>query len=227
MGKKVYVLISAAGQGKRMGWTVPKQFMRIAHKPLLYYTLRFLYNILPQASYVLVLPRDYINYWQDFCNAQGHIPLHRCIPGGDTRFISVKKGLHALPHEDAFVFVHDGVRPFVTQELIQRLLTALKDHDGVVPAIRIQDSLRYGTELENKNIINRHKYFCTQTPQAFHLPKLKTVFEQKASTHFTDEASVFETKHKIYIVKGEACNIKITSQEDLKDIASKIANHAK
>mgnify|MGYP002625831645 CR=1 FL=1 len=118
---KRYAIIVAGGKGLRMGGEVPKQFLPINGKPVLMRTLEAFRLFDADMQLIVVLPQDQIAYWQELCRQQGCDIRHQIMAGGETRFHSVKNGLSIIPtEEDAVVGVQDGVRPFVSQEVLQR-----------------------------------------------------------------------------------------------------------
>ncbi|MBQ8009691.1 MAG: 2-C-methyl-D-erythritol 4-phosphate cytidylyltransferase, partial [Bacteroidaceae bacterium] len=116
---KRYAIIVAGGKGLRMGGDVPKQFRLIGGKPVLMHTLAAFRRFDAYMTLILVLPEEQIAGWQDLCHQHGCDILHTVVAGGETRFHSVKNGLSVIPDEaEAVVGVHDGVRPFVSQEVL-------------------------------------------------------------------------------------------------------------
>ncbi len=138
----------------------------------------------------------------------------KLLAGGRTRFHSVQKGL-SLINDEAIIFVHDGVRCFVTKDLIKRCYDSALEFGTAVPVIDSSDSIRIITKSGNK-IVDRNKVKLVQTPQTFHSKILLPAFEIDYKDQFTDEASVVEAFGlKINLVEGEKNNIKITTPHDL------------
>jgi len=114
---KKYAIIVAAGSGTRMGATVPKQFILVNNKPVLYYSLQTFLNAFADIQIILVLPVDFTDMGQEIIDAYFDKEKIRITAGGDTRFQSVKNGL-LLVDDDSIIFVHDGVRCLLTENLI-------------------------------------------------------------------------------------------------------------
>ena len=211
---KKYAIIVAGGSGIRMGGSLPKQFMLLKDKPVLYYTLKVFIEAYNDLQIILVLPVDYTDMGQEIIDTYFDKDRIRIIAGGDTRFQSVKNGL-ALIDLDAIIFVHDGVRCLLSKELIYRCYDTAVETGSAIPAIISKDSIRLLTEVGNETY-DRDKVMLIQTPQTFQskilLPAFQVVFEDK----FTDEATVVEANGiKLSLVEGEENNFKITRPLDL------------
>jgi len=206
----------------RMGGTTPKQFLLINNKPVLYYTLRVFLNAFGDIQIVLVLPVDYTDMGQEIIDAYFDKDRIRIAAGGDTRFQSVKNGLQ-LVEDDSIIFVHDGVRCLLTENLIHRCYAIAVETGTAIPVITSKDSVRIVHE-EGNDAIDRNKVMLVQTPQTFHSKILLPAFQIDYKEKFTDEASVVEAFGlKVTLVEGEENNIKITTPVDLV-IAEKIIN---
>lgn len=206
----------------RMGGTTPKQFLLINNKPVLYYTLRVFLNAFGDIQIVLVLPVDYTDMGQEIIDAYFDKDRIRIAAGGDTRFQSVKNGLQ-LVEDDSIIFVHDGVRCLLTENLIHRCYANAVETGTAIPVITSKDSVRIVHE-EGNDAIDRNKVMLVQTPQTFHSKILLPAFQIDYKEKFTDEASVVEAYGlKVTLVEGEENNIKITTPVDLV-IAEKIIN---
>lgn len=211
---KKYAIIVAGGSGIRMGGSLPKQFMLLKDKPVLYYTLKVFIEAYNDLQIILVLPVDYTDMGQEIIDTYFDKRRIKIIAGGDTRFQSVKNGL-ALIDLDAIIFVHDGVRCLLSKELIYRCYDTAVETGSAIPAIISKDSIRLLTEVGNETY-DRDKVMLIQTPQTFQskilLPAFQVVFEDK----FTDEATVVEANGiKVSLVEGEENNFKITRPLDL------------
>lgn len=211
---KKYAIIVAGGTGTRMGSQLPKQFMLLKDKPLLYYTLDSFLKAYPDLQIILVLPVDYMNMGQEIIDAYFDKERIRITAGGDTRFQSVKNGLQ-LVEEESVVFVHDGVRCLVSKELIHRCYEKALETGSAIPVIPSRDSVRIVHE-EGNDAMDRNKVMLVQTPQTFHSKILLPAFEIDFKERFTDEATVVEAYGlKVSLVEGEEQNIKITRPVDL------------
>ncbi len=210
-----YAIIVAGGKGLRMGGDLPKQFLPIGGKPVLMRTLEAFYAYSPAVRIVLVLPRDQQAYWQALCRSHGFTLPHEVAEGGETRFHSVQNGLR-LVEVPGLVAVHDGVRPFVSQEVIARCFRLAAEKRAVVPAVAVVETLRH-IEGQGSRTVNRDAYKLVQTPQVFDAALLKEAYTQPYTTAFTDDASVVEAMGvPVYLTEGNRENIKITTPFDLK-----------
>lgn len=209
-----YAIIVAGGKGSRMQSALPKQFMLLAGKPILIHTLERFYQYDNCLKITLVLPSNQLLHWQELCQKHNCTIPHKIVEGGKTRFHSVLNGLKTI-HSDGLVAVHDGVRPFVTQDTIARCFNQAQLNGTAVPCIQVIDSIRYYDENQNK-ALNRNNYCLIQTPQVFDSKLLKDAYKQAYSDTFTDDASVVESLGgKIYLVDGNRENIKVTTPYDL------------
>ncbi|MFT4093124.1 MAG: 2-C-methyl-D-erythritol 4-phosphate cytidylyltransferase [Niabella sp.] len=208
-------IIVAAGSGKRMGSELPKQFLMLHNKPVLYYTLSTFLSAYEDMQIILVLAEDYVDLGREIIDAYFDNERIRIAVGGATRFESVKNGL-SLIEDDAIVFVHDAVRCMISKALIQRCCEMALDTGSAIPVIKCSDSLRILTEENNSEALNREKVVLVQTPQVFHSKILVPAFNIDYKDKFTDEASVVEAFGlKISLVEGEKENLKITHAIDL------------
>jgi 2-C-methyl-D-erythritol 4-phosphate cytidylyltransferase len=211
---KKIALIVAAGKGSRMNSDIPKQFLILKNKPVLYYSIKAFLDAYEDIEIILVLPEEHIAKGQEIIDGYFDISKFKITSGGRTRFHSVQKGL-SLVNDEAIIFVHDGVRCFLTKDLIIRCFDAALESGTAVPAIDSPDSVRMITKSGNK-IVDRTKIKLVQTPQTFHSKILLPAFAIDYKDQFTDEASVVEAFGlKINLVEGEKNNIKITTPEDL------------
>ena len=217
-----YAIIVAAGAGTRMGATVPKQFILVNNKPVLYYSIQAFLNAFADIQVILVLPVDYTDMGQEIIDAYFDNEKIRITAGGDTRFQSVKNGLQ-LVEGDSIIFVHDGVRCLLTENLIHRCYANAFETGTAIPVIASNDSVRIINE-EGNDSIDRNKVMLVQTPQTFHSKILLPAFNIDYKEKFTDEATVVEAFGlKVTLVEGEENNIKITRPMDLL-LAEKIIN---
>jgi 2-C-methyl-D-erythritol 4-phosphate cytidylyltransferase len=211
---KKYAVIVAGGSGTRMGGDLPKQFILLKEKPLLYYPVYTFLNTYSDLDVILVLPVDHVDKGQEIIDAYFDKDRIQIAEGGETRFQSVKNGLQ-LVQEDSIVFVHDAVRCLVSKELIERCFKTAVETGSAVPAIASKDSVRLVTE-EGNDPFDRTKVMLIQTPQTFHSKILLPAFQIDYKDKFTDEATVIEAFGlKISLVEGEEYNIKITRPLDL------------
>lgn len=213
-----FAVIVAGGKGLRMGGDVPKQFLPIDGKPILMHTIEAFRRAIEDIKIVLVLPAEQQDYWRKLCEEHNFHSPKMIANGGETRFHSVKNGLSLLPdNADAVVGVHDGVRPFVSAETIQRCYNAAAEGKAVVPVVPVVETVRQILPDGRSITRPRDEYRLVQTPQTFPLALLKEAYRQPFSEAFTDDASVVEALGKeITMVEGNRENIKITTPSDLK-----------
>ena len=212
---KKYIIIVAGGKGLRMGGDIPKQFLPVCGKPVLMRTLEAFHAYDASMRLILVLPVSQQAYWKQLCEEYQFELVHEIANGGETRFHSVKNGL-ALVKEDGLVGVHDGVRPFVSQEVISRCYEEAVSLKAVIPVIGVVETVRHLTE-EGSETVPRDQYKLVQTPQVFDVALLRRAYQQEYTDLFTDDASVVEALgEKVYLVEGNRENIKLTTPFDLK-----------
>ncbi|NDV57841.1 2-C-methyl-D-erythritol 4-phosphate cytidylyltransferase [Bacteroides sp. 519] len=211
-----YALIVAGGKGLRMGGELPKQFIPIGTgKPVLMYTIEAFYLYNKDIKIILVLPLSQQEYWKGLCKEHNFAIPHIIADGGETRYHSVKNGLQYVDN-DGLVGVHDGVRPFVSQQVIENCYTLAAKHKAVVPVIGVVETVRK-IEDAGSITVNRDQYKLVQTPQVFNSTLLKQAYNQPYTDAFTDDASVVEAIGiAIHLTEGNRENIKITTPFDLK-----------
>ena len=212
---KKHIIIVAGGKGLRMGGDIPKQFLPVGGKPVLMRTLEAFHAYDVSMQLILVLPVSQQAYWKQLCAEYQFDLAHEIADGGETRFHSVKNGL-SLVKEDGLVGVHDGVRPFVSQEVIARCYEEAVSLKAVIPVIGVVETVRHLTG-EGSETVPRDQYKLVQTPQVFEVALLRRAYEQVYTELFTDDASVVEALgEKVYLVEGNRENIKLTTPFDLK-----------
>ena len=211
-----YAVIVAGGFGTRMGNAVPKQFLLLNNKPVIYYPINVFLKAYDVMQIILVLPEQFMNAGKEIVDQYfDHDRIH-LTAGGETRFHSVKNGLR-LVKEESFVFVHDSVRCLVTVDLVQRCYENCLRTGTAIPVVVAKDSVRLlsedGTTSEP---LERNKVLMVQTPQCFHSQILLPAYNVDYKARFTDEATVVEAFGlKVSLVEGEERNIKITEPRDL------------
>jgi 2-C-methyl-D-erythritol 4-phosphate cytidylyltransferase len=211
---KKYAIIVAGGAGTRMGANLPKQFMLLKGKPVIYYSIKTFLDAYDDLQIILVLPSEYINTGNEIINGYFDKKRIQITAGGETRFQSVKNGL-ALVEEESIIFVHDGVRCLLTKELIHRCYQKALETGTAIPAIASKDSIRL-LKREESAAFDRNKVMLVQTPQTFQSKILLPAFNIDYKDEFTDEATVVEASGiKVSLVEGEENNIKITRPGDL------------
>ena len=215
---KVCAIIPAGGQGTRMGGTVPKQFQALRGKPILHYTLRALQESELIDSLVLVVPeKELENTRTDWLERPPVVK--QVVVGGEKRQDSVFNGYQALPTDTDIVLVHDGVRPFLSREMIQETIHTAGKFGAAITAIPVHDTLK---QVDDSGLVQRtverEGLWRVQTPQAFRYDLLGEAFRNAQADSFygTDEAALIEhLGQEVRVVDGSEWNLKITRQEDL------------
>jgi 2-C-methyl-D-erythritol 4-phosphate cytidylyltransferase len=211
---KKYAVIVAGGIGVRMGATVPKQFLPVHGKPVLWYTLNTFLKAYDDMQIILVVPGDHREAGRQAaadCCAPDRI---RITDGGITRFHSVREGLGLIEGESV-IFVHDGVRCLLTPALVHHCYEQAKQYGSAIPVVGSRDSVRLLT-AQGSEAIERSRVRLVQTPQTFRSEVLLNAYQVEYSLQFTDEATVVEASgHPVHLVEGEPDNIKLTMPADL------------
>lgn len=209
-----YAVLVAGGYGKRMGTQLPKQFLLINGKPVLYYTILSFIKAFDDIKIILVLPIEHLELGKEIIDGYFDARKIQIVEGGETRFHSVVNGLRFIT-EESIIFVHDGVRCLVTTDLIERCYNKAMETGSAIPVVDCKDSVRFISN-ENNEPMDRTKLKMVQTPQTFHSKIILPAFEINYKERFTDEATVVEAFGlKVTLVKGEDTNIKITNPLDL------------
>ncbi len=211
-----YAIIVAGGSGLRMGTDIPKQFLSLGNAPILMHTVKRFFGFSDKIHIIVVLPNEQIERWKQLCaKNQFNIP-HTIVAGGKTRFESVRNGLNSITDKsEALVAIHDGVRPFISKQLLEKAYTSAEKLGNAVASVPLKDSIR---KIENgkNSAVDRAKHRIMQTPQTFLLSKITAAFSVEESPLFTDDAAVAEADgEKINLIDGSYENIKITTPEDL------------
>ncbi len=209
-----YAIIVAGGTGSRMGSNLPKQFMLLKDKPVLYYSIKAFLDAYDDLEIILVLPAAFTDIGEEIIDAYFDKERIKIAIGGDTRFQSVKNGLKQVEKE-SIIFVHDAVRCLVSVNLIHRCYELAMQTGAVVPVIPSQDSVRILND-DGNGVVDRNKVMLVQTPQTFHSKILLPAFDIDYKDKFTDEATVVEAYGlRVSLAEGEETNIKITRPIDL------------
>jgi 2-C-methyl-D-erythritol 4-phosphate cytidylyltransferase len=211
---KKSIIITAGGIGKRMESELPKQFLLLGSKPVLIHALERFFEFDPNAQLIVTLPKDWVNHWKELLTKYGIQIPHKIVDGGSERFHSIQNALTICTGDQ--IGIHDGVRPLVSIETIERCFSGLQYSTAVVPVLNLKDSLRMG-KLEISESVDRSKFYLVHTPQCFDASILKEAYLQEYQAHFTDDASVVESIGicPLLVLSNEE-NIKVTSPTDLK-----------
>jgi 2-C-methyl-D-erythritol 4-phosphate cytidylyltransferase len=215
---KTVAIIVAGGSGTRFGAELPKQFLELGGKPILMRSIEAFANSgnCP-VDVIVTLPSDQMDLWQRLCDRYGFDVPHRVVPGGETRWHSVKHALDSMGdvNEVDIIAVHDGVRPMVTADVICRTIAAVRRDGAAIPVVALNDSVRQVVG-EASHALDRSTLRAVQTPQAFDARLLLDAYSLPYQPTFTDDASVVEQLgHPITLVEGDPHNLKITRPMDL------------
>ena len=215
---KQYAVIVAGGSGTRLGSEIPKQFLSLNGRPVLWWSMKAFHDENPDTRLILVLPQEYLSLWNNMfasLPAEEQYP-HEIATGGTTRVQSVKNGLSLIEDENSYVAIHDGARPLVTPELIHRGWETVKINGACIPGVAVTDSLRYKENDHTTASVDRACYVAVQTPQVFESAMIKEAYEAAGDKSFTDDAAVAENSGKhITLFEGSYDNIKITNPRDM------------
>ncbi len=225
MGEKIGAVVLAAGQGKRMGTEVAKQFLELEGKPLITYALEA-FEASPVNEVILVTGRDQIAYCQDqIVKAFGFSKVAAVVCGGRERYHSVYEGLKAFRRGSApdYVLIHDGARPLVTDQTIRRTICGAVRYGACVSAVPVKDTIKVSDkEGFAAETPDRRRLWQVQTPQAFRYELVYQAYEKMLADpggqeRITDDAMVVETflGERVKLIDGDYQNIKVTTPEDL------------
>lgn len=206
----------AGGTGSRMGGSIPKQFMPVAGKEILVWTVEKFIHALNGPEIVVVLPEGEAERWGGIAERHRLIGKHRVCAGGRNRHTSVKKGLEALADSYCkYIAVHDGVRPLLSEKMIKRCVESARRFGTAIPVVEPVDSFRI-MDGDRTETVNRTLLRAVQTPQVFDAALLRKAYEGEYSPAFTDDASVVERYGaRLSFCEGEQRNVKITTHDDL------------
>lgn len=215
---EIGVVIAAAGQGSRMGKKINKQFLDLLGKPILYHTIKSFLDWERSIELSIVLNPNEIEYFK-----KNLLPLFpknkniKLIAGGQSRKESVNNGLKSFSEVVRYVIIHDGARPLLKKELIEKTYQAVKKYGAVSCGVKVKDTIKLVEDSFSKETLNRDKLRAIQTPQAFELDLIKKAHSNYHAEKALDDASLVEKLgKKVYIVDGDYNNFKITTPEDLK-----------
>lgn len=212
---KKFALITAGGSGSRMGTELPKQFLLLHGKPVLWHTIRAFQEAYADIHFILVIPAAYADAGKALLDELNLTAQSVLVEGGATRFHSVQNGLQKV-EAGSIVFVHDGVRCLVSPDLIKRCGEQAAERGSAVPAVASADSIRITDEQGGHQSIDRNRVRIIQTPQTFKSDIILTAFQQEYRDHFTDEATVVEAGGTaVFLIEGDYRNLKITRPADL------------
>ncbi len=213
-------MVPAGGTGKRMGAGIPKQFLTLGGVPLMLHSLRALERAPSVSEIVLVVPKEeQTRALAEVVEQYGLKKVRKVVPGGATRQESVHCGLRETEEGVEIVVVHDAVRPFITEQLIEQSIEAARKQGGAIVAVPMKDTPKQaGPDRLIRQTLDRNELWLAQTPQTFRRTLLVEAYDKAAAdrVHATDDAALVERLgHQVGIVPGSGDNIKITTAEDL------------
>lgn len=212
---RVIAIIVAAGRGKRLGSSLPKQFLKVRGRTILEMSV----EAFEQNKYVdeifVAANADYCELTEKLC--RGFSKLKKIVAGGAERQDSVRAALDCLRGENGIVLVHDAARPFVSEAVINAVIEGTADFGAAIPTVPAKDTIRQ-VDGTGSRTLQRETLACVQTPQGFRISLIKHAFEKAQAEGFlgTDDASLVERMGiNISMAQGEDANRKITTREDL------------
>ena len=213
-------IIAAAGIGRRMGGDRPKQYLELCGRPIICHTLdRFRDSRILDFVVVVVEPGREGYFRQDILDTFGYPREWQVTGGGKVRQESVANGLKHIPKDCDVVVVHDGVRPFINARDIERTADLAEREGAAILAAKVKETVkRVGQDGQVMETVDREHLWSVQTPQAFRRDLLVRAMESAIGDGFvgTDEASIVErVGGKVWVIEGDARNIKITTPEEL------------
>jgi 2-C-methyl-D-erythritol 4-phosphate cytidylyltransferase len=217
---RTVALVPAAGRGLRMGGHIPKQFLSLGGQPILVQSLRILQASPVIHEIILAVPQAEHQYCLDSILATGEFgKVMKIVPGGAQRQDSVRRALAEVGEDTEIVLVHDAVRPFLTKDMIKRVVEAAVQHGAAIIALPMRDTVKYvGADGVIERTVDRRPLWLAQTPQAFRRAWLEEGHRRALldGTHATDDADLVERTGKaVVVVEGSGENIKVTRPEDL------------
>ena len=223
--KKNYAIVLAGGKGSRMESDIPKQYINIDGYPVLYYSLKAFEDFDAVTGVILVTIADDIEYCRrEMVNKYNFTKVKTIVAGGMERYDSVCNALDTIIEDNSLVFIHDGARPFITEEILERGMFGVQETGACVVGMPSKDTVKVADEADFvSETPDRKRVWTVQTPQIFSYDLIKKAHEgirKKDMTAITDDAMVVEQESgvQVRLVEGSYQNIKITTPEDL-DVA--------
>lgn len=216
---KVITIIVAGGKGKRIGANISKQFLHLNGKPILAHTLKVFEDCNSIDSIIVVSHPDDIDFCQqNIIKNFGFKKVIKVVKGGKERQDSVRNGLNAAPESYGITVIHDAVRPFVSQSIIENSIRTAKRTGASVVCVPVKDTIKEASDGYVKKTLQRERLYLVQTPQTFKMDIIKEAHKRalEKGIKATDDSSLVEMLGiKVKIVEGSYENIKITTPEDL------------
>ncbi len=222
-------LIVAAGSGTRVGGDIPKQFMEVGGKPLLFYSLKTMQDSFLD-EIIVVTGEDWIDHVRtEIVAKEGLTKVIHVVKGGSERGSSVYEGLRAIEDPaDSYVYIHDGARPLLTEDTLERLKEGVEKNGAVLAAVPCKDTIKVvDTDGTVKVTPERSALWLAQTPQVFMTSEIKAAYEEAYTEAalsggfvMTDDASVMEIfgNRPVKAIMGDYSNIKVTTPGDFETV---------
>lgn len=209
------VIVVAAGSSTRMGQN--KQLISICGLPVLVRTLKAFQQCESVSNIILVASSETVLEYQRLCDSYMLTKVSDIVEGGSNRQESVLCGINRLKDSDEFALIHDGARPLVSEDVINRVIGGLKKYSAVTPVVKVKDTIK---EIDQNGVViktvKRDALVQVQTPQGVNVKQYLSAIENKDLGLFTDDVSIFEAAGcKVLTVEGDYKNIKITTPEDV------------
>lgn len=223
---KVVAIILAAGSGSRCKTELPKQYVYVAGRPVVMWSIDAFRNAIPEVETILVINPATKDLWNELCKKHQFVSP-KLVSGGSTRWESVKNAVSTITgDDDTIVLVHDGARPAVDADTIKGVVETAAMCDGAIPAVPVTDSLRVLNPDGTSEAVDRSLYRAVQTPQGFKLNKLLSAYNLPYRAEFTDDASVMEYAgyKDLRLTTGSPENIKLTFAADIQAIVNILKN---
>ncbi|MBI5326134.1 MAG: 2-C-methyl-D-erythritol 4-phosphate cytidylyltransferase [Ignavibacteriae bacterium] len=213
-------IIPAAGIGTRFGGSLPKQFSEYESIPILIHTLKLFERIPEVNSVILAITPSWEEYTREMITVHGLEKVQKIIPGGKERQDSVFNSLNIIePNEFDVIIIHDAVRPFVSSELVRKIINTAGETGAVIPALKPKETIK---QFDDKGFIiktlDRTVLCAVQTPQGFKSDVIISSYKKAMKENFyaTDDAALVEySGFPVKVIDGEETNIKITTQFDI------------
>jgi 2-C-methyl-D-erythritol 4-phosphate cytidylyltransferase/2-C-methyl-D-erythritol 2,4-cyclodiphosphate synthase len=223
---RAWAIVVAGGEGARLGADLPKAFVPLGGRPLLAHSIDLFEDHPAVDRMVLVVPAEWDEPASLLADELAAGKVAAAVPGGETRALSVAAGLAQVAGDAEAILVHDAARPFASAELVDRLLAALAEHDGAIPALPVTDTVKRVRDGVVAETLDRGELRAVQTPQAFRAAALRQAFSAApdAVRGATDCASLVEAAgFAVAAVAGDPGNVKITAPDDLARAEARLA----
>ena len=220
MSSQVVAIVPAAGRGLRMGGSVPKQFLSLGGEPLIIRSLRTLQAAPVVDQIILAVPSTDIEYCETEIVLQHRFTkVTKVVAGGAERQDSVRQALAQVPSDTDIVLIHDAVRPFITQRMIDEVVAVARKEGAAIIAIPMRDTVKQvRPDRVIERTVDRTSLWLAQTPQAFRRDWIETAHRkaQAEGVRATDDAFLVEwLGHSVTVIEGSGENIKVTRPEDM------------